>query len=583
MSQRTALWETPRGKTVQVAIRKLTGELVRLRQGTLTDDEFRPTKTILGTYGQRQPEQYMLRVRLPYGAITVRQLRALADEARTYGNGTGHLTTRQDIQLHWLPLYAIPAVLQRLGDEGLITFQSGGNSVRNVAACPLAGACDKEVFDVTAHAAAVDDYYVGNPAVQNLPRKFKSSFSGCPADCALSAIQDFGAIAVQGSEDGSTVRGFRVYVGGGLGSMPRPTMLLQDFVPESEVLPTYEAMVRVFERLGDRTKKDRARLKFVVSRLGEEEIRRLVQEEREALGREGVTFPSVIPGGEHGRPADAGPTAAEPQGYEYRRWLRWNATLQRQAGLYSVAIALPLGDITSEQMETVATVAERFSGSTLRTSAQQNLHLRGLPQSALPTVYDALHKAGLTSLRAYGIADVTSCPGTFACSLAIASSKGLGQQLQQMFLADIYQDDEALGGLRVKLSGCPDACGHHYLGDIGLCAGAQHQDGHLYPAHTLYLAGKVDERGTRFGQPVVKLPARKVPQALERLLSFYKAERQAEESFAGFVDRVGVKAIRDLLEEFTHVPPLARDPSNFIDWDSTRMYILERGEGECSV
>lgn len=583
MSQAPAIWNTRRGEMVRVAVSRLTGELVRLRQGSITNDEFRPTRTILAVYGQRQPEQYMVRVRLPYGVITAPQLRTLAQVTSTYGNGGGHVTTRQDIQLHWLSLDAIPEVLRQLGDAGLITLQAGGNSVRNVAACPLAGVCGSEVFDVTASAAAVDEYYVGNPEVQHLPRKFKSSFSGCPTDCAASAIQDFGAIAVQRAEGGDARQGFRVYVGGGLGSMPRPAILLEDFVPADDLLATYHAVVRLFDRLGDRTRKDRARLKFVISRLGEDEFRRLVREERDALRREGLAFPAPSPDKPLAGPADGAAGAEAPQTDDYGRWHRWNVVPQRQHGIWSVAIGLPLGDMTSEQMEAVAALAERGPGSTLRTSAQQNLYLRGVAHAALPVVYDTLHAAGLTTLRANGIADITSCPGTSACSLGITASKGLARALQRMFLEGPYQDDPALGHLRVKCSGCPDACSQHHLADLGLCGAVLHQDGHVYPAAILHLGGKVDARGTRLAQPTVKLPARQVPPALQRLLAFYKGERQTEEAFAHFIDRVGTATLRGVLKEYTRVAPVEQDPWNFIDWDATRMFLLERGEGECSL
>ncbi|MBI2888154.1 MAG: nitrite/sulfite reductase [Chloroflexi bacterium] len=570
-----------RDEVVRMAVRNLAGELLRVRQGTLTNDEFRPTRTILGVYGQRQPEQYMVRIRLPYGSVTPGQLRAIAAVARTHGYAVGHVTTRQDVQLPWLSLDDMPRILEQLHQAGLITLQSGGNSVRNVAACPLAGVCPQEAFDVSGHAAAVDDFYVGNPAVMSLPRKFKSSFSGCAADCALSAIQDFGAIAVQSAGE-EPRRGFRVYAGGGLGSMPRRAAQIDDFVPEEELLPTYEAVLRVFARLGDRTRKDRARLKFVVARLGEAEFRRIVLEERAAVKLEGILS---SPAGLSVQEA-ATPSAAEglPQASGgYGRWLRWNVQPERRSGSFSVSVGLPLGDITSDQMEAVAALAERQPRVTLRTSAQQNLILRGLSEDDLPVAYEALNGVSLAGLRANGVADVTSCPGTSACSLGIAASKGLAQELQRVLIGGGYQDDEAVARLRIKTSGCPDACGQHQLADIGFFGAALHRDGRLYPGQVLHLGGSVGPQGTRLGRPVMKLPARRAPEAVERLLAFYKAERRDGEGFGEFVDRKGDRAFRELLEDLTRIPPAEEDPSNFIDWDSTRLYILERGEGECAV
>ena len=575
--------DNQRTGAVTVAVEKLSGELVRLREGSISEEEFRPTRTILGVYGQRQPEQYMIRVRLPYGAITAPQLLAMAGITRVHGSGVGHVTTRQDMQLHWLPLDAMPEILKTLEDVGLTSLQSGGNSVRNIAACPLAGVCSKEVFDITGHAAAADDHYVGNSAVQSLPRKFKSSFSGCAVDCGLSAIQDFGAIAVERNETGHTSRGFQVYIGGGLGSVPRQAMLLEEFVSQEELLPTYEAVVRTFDRLGDRTRKDRARLKFVVARLGEDELRRMIRQELQAVKSEGLLSTPATDNAQSDMPVAEGAPDLPGESPKYYRWLVWNVTAERSAGMYSIGIALPLGDITSDEMETVAGLLEAYPKSSLRTTAQQGLYVRGMTGQSLPAIYKALRDAGLADLRFDGIADITSCPGTSACSLGIAASKGLARELQQMLMDNTYQDDDALGGLRIKLSGCPDSCSQHQLADIGFCGAALHKNGRLYPAQVMYLGGRVDERGTALGQPVLKLPSRKVPEALQHLLFFYLAERLTDETFELFINRVGINTIRQILAQFTGIPPFNEDASNFVDWDSTRMYILERGEGECSV
>ncbi|MBI4298604.1 MAG: nitrite/sulfite reductase [Chloroflexi bacterium] len=566
-----------------VAIRNLEGQLLRLRQGEITNDEFLPNRTILGAYGQRQPEEYMVRVRIPYGSLTGEQLRCLADVARNYGNGVAHVTTRQNMQLHWLKLDKIPEILWRLAAVGLTTLQSGGNSVRTVAACPLAGVCGKEAFDVTPYAAALDNFYLGNDAVTHLPRKFKMAVSGCSSDCAYSRIQDFGAVAEVRKENGTAAKGFRVYIGGGLGVFPRLAQPLDGFVPEEELLPTCEAMVRLFDQLGDRKNKQKARLKFVLLRLGVEEMRRLVKEEREKLRAEGKAFPRLavdnipyaLPSLQPGQNRQPLP---DP---EYQRWRYSNTVLQRQEGRWAVFIPLVLGDITSAQMETVADVADRYGEGILRTSQQQDLVLREVSENVLLNVYEALRDSGLSNIKVLGIADVVSCPGTSACSLGITASKGLARQLTQML--ETYQDDNVVGSIRIKVSGCPDSCGQHQLADIGLCGCALHSGGRLYPAYQVFLGGEVTDQGTKLARPIVKIPARKVPQAIRRLLDFCREQWSPQERFSTFVDRLGIEAFRQLLTDFTIVPAPTKDVWNFIDWDSTRMYILERGEGECAI
>ncbi|MBI2166255.1 MAG: nitrite/sulfite reductase [Chloroflexi bacterium] len=574
--------DVPQGP-VTVAIENLEGKLLRLRQGEITNDEFRPSRTILGVYGQRQPEEYMVRVRIPYGGLTSQQMLTLARIATDYGDGKAHVTTRQNIQLPWLKLDKVPEILWRLAQAGLTTLQAGGNSVRTVAACPLAGVCPKEAFDVTSYAKALDTYFLGREDVMHLPRKFKAAFSGCPTDCAYSAIQDFGAVAKVRSDNGAVHRGFQVVVGGSLGVYPRLAQPLEEFVAEEDLLPTCEAVVRVFDRLGDRSNKQKARLKFVLQRLGIEEFRRLVRLERESLRAQASRYPppSHLTNGSAPHQAMEQAITEPPGAFDYQRWLRWNVLPEGRDGYYTVLIPLPLGDVTARQMEAVADLVDRISGATFRSSQQQDLVLRGVFQRDLREVFEALRAFEMADTRASGIADVVSCPGTYACSLGITASKAVARQLAQMMQA--YQDDEALGSLRIKVSGCPDACGQHYLADIGLHGCAVHSGGRLYPAYQLLLGGHVAEGITQLAQPVVKLPARKVPQAVEQVLEHYRSNRLHEETFFAFVQRVGLEVFRERLAELAQVPPPSKDIWNFIDWDSTRMYILERGEGECAV
>ncbi|MBI4198280.1 MAG: nitrite/sulfite reductase [Chloroflexi bacterium] len=572
---------------VTVAMRNMENQLLRMRQGEITNDEFRPSRTILGVYGQRQPEEYMVRVRVPFGGLSPAQLRTLAEIAREHGNGAAHVTTRQNVQLHWLKLEKMADILWTLRNAGMTTLQTGGNSVRTVAACPLAGVCPKEAFDVTPYAQALDDHYLGNQEVMALPRKVKMAFSGCAQDCAYAAIQDFGAIAQVQGTNGATRKGFRVLVGGGLGVFPRMAQVLEEFLPEENLYSASDAVIRVFDKLGDRHNKQKARLKFVLARRGIEEFRSLVAKEQQNHGTTSNGTQNLDTHTPHHdppspltqRPSDT-PVPDDPS---YHRWVRWNASVQRQTPFVSVLIPVRLGDVTSAQMEAVAGLAERLGAADVRTSQQQDLVLRNVPASALPEVYQTLSGEGLTSLRAWGIANVTTCPGASACSLGIVSAKALAGQLSQMLQASAYQEDEALGGLRIKVSGCPDSCGHHYLADIGLYGCALHQEGRLYPAYQILLGGEVTQEGTRFARPIAKIPARLAPQVVASLLQTYRSARNPEEGFSAFVDRIGTETLRQALAGFTRVPSPDQDPSFYMDWDATQMYILQRGEGECAV
>lgn len=572
---------------VTVAIRNMENQLLRMRQGEITNDEFRPSRTILGVYGQRQPEEYMVRVRVPFGGLSPAQLRTLAEIVREHGNGTAHVTTRQNVQLHWLKLEKMTDILWTLQNAGMTTLQTGGNSVRTVAACPLAGVCPKEAFDVTPYAQALDDHYLGNREVMALPRKVKMAFSGCAQDCAYAAIQDFGAIAQVQGTNGATRKGFRVLVGGGLGVFPRMAQVLEEFLPEERLTSASDAVIRVFDKLGDRHNKQKARLKFVLARRGIEEFRNLVAEEQRSYtaasnGRQTpeAHAPRQVPSSPPTqRPMDT----PVPDDLSYHRWVRWNTRTQRQPRLTSVLIPLQLGDVTSIQIEAVAGLAERLGTADIRTSQQQDLVLRNVPTSALPEVYQTLSQEGLTGLRAWGIADVTTCPGASACSLGIVGAKALARQLSQMLQASAYQEDEALGDLRIKVSGCPDSCGQHYLADIGLYGCALHQEGRLYPAYQLLLGGEVTQEATRFARPIAKIPSRVAPQIVASLLQMYRSARNPGERFSAFVDRVGTETFRQALAGFTRVPSPDQDPSFYMDWDATQMYILQRGEGECAV
>ena len=403
--------------------------------GELTPDEFKARRLHLGTYGIRATKDvHMMRIKIPAGLLRAEQLECLADLAERYSKSIGHLTTRQDMQLYWIPTREAPAAMARAAAVGLTTREACGNSVRNVTACPYAGVSPSELFDVTKHAEAVTRHFLRNPVSQKLPRKFKIAFEGCPIDHAKTAIHDLGAVAAVREEGGRRLLGFKLYVGGGLGAAPMEAILLEPFTPSTELLRTCEAVVRVHDRLGDRKNKATARIKFVVKRLGPEAFRREVFKEREPLPR--YTYPAMaVTETDERPPVPQGMPATPAVNGTYARWLFTNVVGQKQAGFSTVAIRLRLGDIASVQMRALAQIVRRYGGGTLRASIEQNLILRWVRNEHLTALFSELDAIGLAEPEAGRLQDVTSCPGAETCQLGIAASRGLARAVEDRFKA----------------------------------------------------------------------------------------------------------------------------------------------------
>lgn len=558
-------------------IDSLEGEIRRYLRGELTVDELRPLRTIYGVYGQRHKDRYMLRVKLPQGLLNDQQLETLGEIARNYSRGFAYVTTRQDIQYHFLLLPEVPAALRRLADVGLTTREAGGNIVRNVTCDPLAGVCPQEVFDVTPYSHAVSRHFLRNPVSQGLPRKIKIAFSGCPHDHAFTPIHDIGAQAV--IRDGQ--RGFRLLVGGGLGAVPRLAELFEDFVPEEELLPLCEAIIRVFNRTGERKNRNKARLKFVLARLGLEEFRRLVYQERSALPVVGNgAYPQPDLSLEEGPPHYAQATAS-PAREGFPLWQETNVRPQKQAGYCVVQVALPVGKITADQFMALAEISRRYCGGSVRTTIGQNLLLRWVRQADLPGLHAALDAAGLARPGPETIIDPVACPGTETCMSALTHSKGLARALIEELGSDGHLLDPFVRAIRIKVSGCPNACGHHHAADIGLYGCALHVDGRLIPAYQLLVGGG---DGDALARPVMRIAARRVPAAISALVNHYRQVREEGESFRQFVRRLGTDYLRQALADCGRMPTFVEDPPAYVDWEGDKLFSLEeRGEGECAV
>jgi sulfite reductase beta subunit-like hemoprotein len=550
--------------------------------GAITAEQFRPFRLKHGTYGQRQPGFQMLRVKIAAGVLKAAQLRVLADIADEYSTGRGHLTTRENVQFHFVKLENVGAAMRLLADAGLTTREACGNTVRNVTACPVAGICTGEAFDVTPYALGVSRYLLRHPDFHDLPRKFKIAFSGCEndGDCAVAGIHDVGLIAQVRGSNGTSHRGFKVLVGGGLGSLPTEAAVLSDFLPEEELLPTIEAILRVFTETGNRKNKLLARLKYVLRAKGIEEFRQLVAEKRKVSTAPAEKF--VVPSPIQPSLVSIAPmplsTAATDQqdDPEYDRWAEHNLMSQRQAGYGGVWIKLPAGTFHSNQMRGLADVLEKNDLSGVRIAVNQDLVIPWVPFDRARTIYDELAALDLATPGARTISDVTGCPGATTCNLGITRSLTLAEVLSRELNG--YTDPE-IQKLRIKISGCPNSCGHHHIADIGFYGNVRKVGDQQAPYYQLLLGGKVNADGVRFARQIMSVPARPIPAIIRELLAFYQSDRQAAESFSAWVSRTPDKAIKERLHSLAEVNVTTEDL--FVDWGDTETYSLKLGRGEC--
>ena len=569
-------------EAIETEIARFEERVQQLHSGAITEEQFRPFRLKHGTYGQRQPGFQMLRVKIAAGVLTPLQLRVLADIGDRYSTGRGHLTTRENVQFHFVKLENVPGAMRMLADAGLTTREACGNTVRNVTTCPLAGVCPDEAFDVTPYALGVSRYLLRHPDFHDLPRKFKIAFSGCEDDgsCSVAGIHDVGLIAQVRGNNGTSRRGFKVLVGGGLGSLPTEAAVLADFLAEEELLPTIEAVLRVFLETGNRKNKYKARMKFVLRDKGIEEFRRLVAEKKKISHAPAETFavPSPI------RPAlvtiatlplsqSIAETPADP---EYDRWAASNLMSQRQAGYGAIWIKLSAGTVHSHQMRDLAALLEKHGLGGARLAVNQNLVIPWVPFDRVRAIYDELRALDLAAPGARTISDVTGCPGATTCNLGITRSLTLADELSRE-LAD--QTDPEIQKIRVKISGCPNSCGHHHIADIGFYGNARKIGDQQAPYYQLLLGGRVDARGVRFARQVLAVPARPIPAIIRELLAFYKEERQLGEAFADWAARTPDAAIVHRLRPFADVENASADI--FVDWGDTETYSLKLGRGEC--
>jgi sulfite reductase (ferredoxin) len=528
----------------------------------------------------------MMRIKIPFGGVTPEQLEALADLSEEYADGVSHVTTRQDFQFHYVHIDDTPALMRRLAAVGITTREACGNSVRNVTACPLAGICRDEQFDVTPYAKSCSKFLMGHPDTQDFGRKVKVAFSGCQQHpCGLVTMHDMGAVAQTRVIDGEEKRGFAFYVGGGLGSVPYKAKLFDEFLPEEELLPIAQAISRVFARLGEKRNRARARLKFLTANLGIDEFRRLVLEERQKLDSDprwtdylaSVNEPMEEPL----KPGVNLSNSDRPEGFD--AWVATNVYKQRQHGYAAATVTLPMGDASADQLRALADSARGFVKDTLRTTVEQNFLFRWISEADLPEFYKAIKAIGLGAADAATIVDVTACPGTDTCKLGIASSRGLARELRVRLSEKSLQLDESVKNLRIKVSGCFNSCGQHHIADIGFYGINRNVNGFQVPHFQVILGGKFHDNAGEYGVAIGAVPSKRIPQAVLAITEYFVRGRYKGESFQDFVGRIGKKEIKSLLEPMTKIPTHEVDRSYYSDWGDPREFTLvDMGVGECA-
>jgi sulfite reductase (ferredoxin) len=529
----------------------------------------------------------MQRIKIPYGGLNPEQLELLAELAEEYSDSIAHITTRQDVQLHYIHIENTPTIMRRLASVGITTREACGNSVRNVTGCPFAGICQDEAFDVTPYAHALTQFLLGHPDAQNFGRKFKPTFSGCAQhSCGLTAMHDLGFTAAIREVNGEKQRGFKMYVGGGLGAVPRQAKLFDEFVTPEEILPLSQAIAKVFGKHGEKKMRSRARIKFLIEKMGMEQFKQKVLEERQNLEHdpcwtdylEGIDSWQEVPLHPAGEPL---PASDDPR---FNQWQSENLRQQRQEGYVTATVTLPLGDLAPYQMRGLADIVRQFTRGTVRSTVEQNLVIRWVSNTDVPALYQALGEIGLNEPGASCITDIVACPGTDTCKLGISSSRGLAAELRKRLERKGFELDEAIRNLHIKISGCFNSCGQHHVSDIGFYGANRTVKGFKVPHFQVVLGGQWEENGGSYGLPIVAIPSKRVPDALERITDLYVRTRESGEVFTKFVGRVGKAKIRQILEDLTQeLPEPEVEPTFYADWGDSRQYSIgDIGKGECA-
>ncbi len=560
-----------------------SNEVDRFKTGEVSPEKFRPFRVARGIYAQRGQKRFMVRIKVPGGGLTPDQMVRIAETSKKLGNGIPHVTTRQDVQLHYVTIEDTVKAMKSLSEVSLTTKGGGGNTVRNVTACYDAGVCDLEVFDVSPYAPAFTEFFLNHPKAFNLPRKFKIAFSGCPDDCSLATINDVGFIAKKKVIDGVEKRGFRVYAAGGMGAVSRVTDLIEDFIPEEEAIYVAEAFMLLFDKHGNRKDKHKARLRFVIDRVGREEFLRLYREELAAVKALGPKKIDLRP-----RPQPEGDISSESSDVPlnsdaaFNGWFKTNVRPQLQKGYHYAKIRLTLGDISSENFIKLADTVREFGEGTIRTTHDQNIVVRWLAGKELYPFYKTLLDIGLAEQGAGGVSDVLSCPGASTCNLGICLSKNMSTELTTV-LEGNGLDLTSMDDVRVMISGCNNSCGQHPVAPIGLHGAARRGSGRMAPHYQVLLGGRVEEGKTVLGEEFGFVPAKKTTLLIKEFLTDYDATKKGDEDFYAWLERHGKARMREMIKDYP-LPSYEEDPSCYTDWGTDEEFSLAGlGPGECGA
>ncbi len=568
-------------------------EATKFLDGQTEEDEFIKFRLKQGVYGQRQPDVQMIRVKLPFGGVTPEQLEAFANVVEKYVPlRKGHITTRQNIQMHHVPLLEAEQLIRELGESGLSSREGCGNTMRNVTGDPWAGVAADELFDLTPYAGAYVRYFVRHPTTQGMPRKVKTSFDGSPADRAISEIHDVAFRARVREIDGREVRGVEMLVGGGTSIMPRRAQVLYDFLEldNGEYLKMTEAVMRIFDRQEWlRVNRARARIKVFVDKYGIEELRKQADEELEGdwVAERDFSIEQRLFLDDEREAAPAAPQSyGSPNGdsSQFARFRSANVRAQKQEGFVTVEVKVTRGDLAPEQFRGLAAIMRSYAGGYARTTVQQNLVLRWVREECVYDVWRELSDLGLGDPGSREINDVVSCPGTDSCKLGITSSMGLNLAVQER-IERMQIEDELTREINVKISGCPNGCGQHHVASIGFTGASIKVGDHTIPAYIPLVGGVFEGGEVAFGTRLkLRLPSKRVPDAVERWIRHYETDRKEGETWGAYAERVGTGTLEEQVKELSMPVDFSLETMNtFIDWNRDVPFEVIRGEGECAV
>ncbi|CAN1574003.1 CysI Sulfite reductase, beta subunit (hemoprotein) [Flavobacteriaceae bacterium] len=560
---------------VQKDIIDLERKIALFRDGKIDDERFRSLRLARGVYGQRQEGVQMIRIKLPYGKVTSEQLHRICKVSDEYSTGRLHITTRQDIQIHYVSLDKTPQLWAELEKDDVTLREACGNTVRNITASETAGIDVDEPFDVSPYAHALFQFFLRNPVCQEMGRKFKMSFSSSDKDTALSYLHDMGFIpkVVNGE------RGFKVMLGGGLGSQPHHAELLSDFIPVNQIIPTTEGVLRIFDRYGERAKRLKARMKFLIKEIGKDEFLRLVEEEKKALSYQIVEIDTTLFEGAIPEPLFVAPKVVIEDTAAFEAWKKSNVIAQKQAGYVAIGIKVALGDFYTDKARLLADLVKNYAANELRFSLRQNIVLRHIKEEDLPFFYQELNKLDFVTLGYDTIGDITACPGTDTCNLGIASSTGIAVELERVLAAE-YPQYSNNQGITIKISGCMNACGQHNMAEIGFQGMSINSGKLVAPALQVLLGGGNLGNGEgRFSDKVIKIPSRRGPEALRLILNDFDANGNGT-SFLNYYDAKGEKYFYEFLKPLADLTNLTE--ADFVDWGNADNYVKAVGVGECA-